>query len=49
MKAAGASRRREMSDDDILDMINKANPEVPDNTALTEDDFVAMMAEAEYV
>jgi len=48
LQAAGASRRREMSDDDILDMINKANPNIDGNTMLTEADFVAMMAEAEY-
>merc|ERR1712070_100589 len=40
--------RRSVSEQEVLDMINKANPSVDGNTVLTEKDFIAMMAEAEY-
>lgn len=37
-----------MSEETLKDMINKANPSVDGNTVLTQEEFVAMMAEAEF-
>jgi len=37
-----------VSDDELKAMINNANPNLRGNDVLFEDDFVAMMAEAEY-
>merc|ERR1711988_50365 len=48
LQAVGSKDFRLMSDEDFVEMINKANPNVDGNHILTEDDFVAMMAEAEY-
>eukprot|EP00622_Pseudochattonella_farcimen_P003937 FR739220.1.p2 GENE.FR739220.1~~FR739220.1.p2 ORF type:complete len:149 (-),score=46.51 FR739220.1:161-607(-) len=44
----GNTAFRAMTDDDLLSVINKANPSIDGNTILFEEDFVALMGEAEY-
>ena len=44
MESAGSDR----SDEEIYDMINKANPAVDGNTEITLQEFMGVMAEAEF-
>lgn len=48
MKTVLAAVDDERSESELLDMINKADPSVDGNTAITLPDFIGVMAEAEF-
>eukprot|EP00562_Extubocellulus_spinifer_P004452 CAMPEP_0178529646 /NCGR_PEP_ID=MMETSP0696-20121128/32440_1 /TAXON_ID=265572 /ORGANISM="Extubocellulus spinifer, Strain CCMP396" /LENGTH=654 /DNA_ID=CAMNT_0020161367 /DNA_START=147 /DNA_END=2111 /DNA_ORIENTATION=- len=48
LKRALESVGTERSDEEIFDMINKANPAIDGNTEISEADFMGVMAEAEF-
>jgi Ca2+-binding EF-hand superfamily protein/thiol-disulfide isomerase/thioredoxin len=48
MKAVLSAVDDEKSESELLDMINKADPSVDGNTAITLSDFIGVMAEAEF-
>ena len=39
---------RDLGEDELVSVINKANPEVENNKDITAEDFLALMAQAEY-